>query len=101
MPLERLADKSAGNLIEALERSLKRLFCTGLYTRWASASWGNTWPRSWQGIFAVLQALSAAREEELLSIREIGPRVAGVSRLSSTTSKIKMWWPRCCGTGSN
>jgi DNA ligase (NAD+) len=75
VPLERLADKSAGNLIEALERSKqaslsKFIFALGI--RFV----GEHVAAILAGAYGDLEALSAAREEELLSIREVGPQVA-------------------------
>jgi DNA ligase (NAD+) len=75
VPLERLADKSAGNLVEALERSKQvalNRFIFALGIRFV----GEHVASVLAGYFGSLQALSAAREEELLSIREIGPQVA-------------------------
>jgi DNA ligase (NAD+) len=75
VPLERLADKSAGNLMEALERSKeaplsKFIFALGI--RFV----GEHVAAILAGSYGALEALSAAPEEELLSIREVGPQVA-------------------------
>jgi DNA ligase (NAD+) len=75
VPLERLADKSAGNLIEALERSKQvslGKFVYALGIRFV----GEHVAAILAGTFGALEALTAAREEELLSIREVGPQVA-------------------------
>jgi DNA ligase (NAD+) len=75
VPLERLADKSAGNLIEALERSKqaslsKFIFALGI--RFVGEHVAVILAEN----LGALEALSAAQEEELLSIREVGPQVA-------------------------
>jgi DNA ligase (NAD+) len=75
VPLERLADKSAGNLMEALERSKQaslNKFIYALGIRFV----GEHVAAVLAGNFGGLAALGAAREEELLSIREVGPQVA-------------------------
>ncbi len=75
VPLERLGDKSAGNLMEALERSKQvslGRFVYALGIRFV----GEHVAAILAGTFGDLEALSAAREEELLSIREVGPQVA-------------------------
>ncbi len=75
VPLERLADKSAGNLIEALERSKQaslNKFIYALGIRFV----GEHVAAILAGYFGSLAALSVSREEELLSIREVGPQVA-------------------------
>ena len=75
VPLERLADKSAGNLIEALERSKQvslGKFIYALGIRFV----GEHVAAILAGTFGALETLTAAREEELLSIREVGPQVA-------------------------
>ena len=75
VPLERLADKSAGNLIEALERSKQTTLSKFIYALGIRFV-GEHVAAILAGHFGVLEALSAAREEELLSIREVGPQVA-------------------------
>lgn len=75
VPLERLADKSAGNLVEALERSKQAALNRFIYALGIRFV-GEHVASVLAGYFGSLEALSAAREEELLSIREIGPQVA-------------------------
>ena len=75
VPLERLADKSAGNLIEALERSKQATLSKFIYALGIRFV-GEHVAAILAGHFGALKALSAAREEELLSIREVGPQVA-------------------------
>jgi DNA ligase (NAD+) len=75
VPLERLADKSAGNLIEALERSKQaplNKFMYALGIRFVGEHVAAILAEN----FGSLEALTKAREEELLSIREVGPQVA-------------------------
>ena len=75
VPLERLAEKSAGNLIEALERSKQASLSKFIYALGIRFV-GEHVAAILAGSFGALEALSAAREEELLSIREVGPQVA-------------------------
>ena len=75
VPLERLADKSAGNLIEALEHSKQAPLSKFIYALGIRFV-GEHVAAILAGNFGTLKALSAAREEELLSIREVGPQVA-------------------------
>lgn len=75
LQLDRMGDKSASNLLEAVERSkgnsLERLVF-GLGIRLVGEKAAKTLARE----FGDLQALMGAREEELTAIREIGPRMA-------------------------
>ena len=75
VPLERLADKSAGNLMEALERSKQASLSRFIYALGIRFV-GEHVAAILAGSYGALEALSAAREEELLSIREVGPQVA-------------------------
>ena len=75
VPLERLADKSAGNLIEALERSKQSPLSKFIYALGIRFV-GEHVAAILAGNFGTLEALSAAQEEELMSIREVGPQVA-------------------------
>jgi DNA ligase (NAD+) len=75
VPLERLADKSAGNLIEALERSKQAALGKFIYALGIRFV-GEHVAAILAGYFGSLEALSVSREEELLSIREVGPQVA-------------------------
>lgn len=75
LPLERMADRSARNLIDALEKSksqsLDRLIF-GLGIRHA----GQRAAQLLAEHFGSLDALAAAAEEELVQVSEIGPTVA-------------------------
>jgi DNA ligase (NAD+) len=75
VPLDRLADKSAGNLIEALEHSKQASLSKFIYALGIRFV-GEHVAALLAGNFGALEALSAAREEELQSIREVGPQVA-------------------------
>ena len=75
VPLERLADKSAGNLIEALERSKQASLGKFIYALGIRFV-GEHVAAILAGYFGSLETLSGSREEELLSIREVGPQVA-------------------------
>jgi len=88
-PLERLAEKSAGNLIQAIDESRSRplhrlLF--GLGIRFV----GERAARLLAEHFQSLEALMAAGEEELLQIREIGPKIAAavVGYLHSKEARV-------------
>lgn len=75
LKLERMADKSAQNIIDAIDRSrevpLERLL-NGLGIRHV----GEHTARQLALRFGNLQALMAASEEELRAVRDIGPEVA-------------------------
>jgi DNA ligase (NAD+) len=75
VPLERLAEKSAGNLVEALERSKQAALHRFIYALGIRFV-GEHVASVLAGYFGRLEELSQAREEELLFIREIGPQVA-------------------------
>jgi len=75
VPLERLADKSAGNLIKALERSKQAALGKFIYALGIRFV-GEHVAAILAGYFGSLEALSVSTEEELLSIREVGPQVA-------------------------
>jgi len=78
-PLERMAEKSARNLAEALERSKRRpldRFLNGLGIRHVGARMAEILAER----FGTLAALRAATEEELLDIDEVGPEVAASVR---------------------
>ena len=75
VPLERLAEKSAGNLLGALDRSRPTTLARFLYALGIPLV-GEYVSRLLAENFGSLSALSTAKELELLAIREIGPRVA-------------------------
>jgi len=73
--LERMADKSAQNIMDALEKSKSRplaRFLYGLGIRHVGEHLAEVLAEE----FGSLERLSRATEEELLAIKEIGPEVA-------------------------
>jgi len=74
--LERMADKSAANLLAALEASRRRPFEKFIYAL-GIRHVGETTARALAAAFPSLEALAAAKEEELTALRDIGPEVAG------------------------
>ncbi|MFQ5845604.1 MAG: NAD-dependent DNA ligase LigA, partial [Planctomycetota bacterium] len=77
--LDRMADKSARNLMEAVEASKRRplhRFLGALGIRHVGERMAEIVARS----FRTLDALMAATEEELVALDEVGPEVAGSLR---------------------
>jgi DNA ligase (NAD+) len=75
LTLERMAEKSANNLLAAIERSKTpplEKFIYALGIRHA----GEHMARVLAGSFTTLDGLMAATEDDLLAIRDIGPEVA-------------------------
>ena len=75
LPLERMAEKSATNLIESIERSKSQPFervLYGLGIRFV----GKTVAKDLARAFGSMNALQQASEEDLLAIDAIGPRIA-------------------------
>lgn len=75
MRFERMGDKLAGNLLSAIENSKKRelsrfIFALGI------RNVGEHTAKILAGAFGSIENLAKATEEELLSLREIGPQVA-------------------------
>jgi DNA ligase (NAD+) len=75
IPLERLAEKSADNLVQAMERSKKTKLSRLIYAL-GIRHVGEHLSGLLAGHFGSLKALMDASEEELKFIREVGPRVA-------------------------
>ena len=73
--LERMADKSAQNLLDALERS-KNTTLTRLLTALGIRHVGEATAKLLAEHFGELAKLEQASEEELMEVREIGPEVA-------------------------
>jgi DNA ligase (NAD+) len=73
--LERMADKSAQNLLDALERS-KTATLTRCLTALGIRHVGEATSKLLAEHFGTLDKLVAATEEELVEVREIGPEVA-------------------------
>lgn len=75
MRFERMGDKLAGNLLNAIENSKKRelsrfIFALGIRNA------GEHTAKILAGAFGSIENLAQATEEELISLREIGPQVA-------------------------
>ncbi len=75
LPLERMAEKSANNLITAIEKSKQKPFENVLYALGIRFV-GETVAKDLAKAFGSLEALRNATEEELLSVDAIGPRIA-------------------------
>lgn len=73
--LERMAEKSAQNLLDALERSKEATLTRGL-TALGIRHVGETTAKLLAEHFGDLAAIMAASEEQLTEVREIGPQVA-------------------------
>lgn len=73
--LERMAEKSAQNLLEALEKSKKTTLARFLYAL-GIREVGETTARSLALYFKELDSITKANEEELQEISDIGPIVA-------------------------
>lgn len=79
LPLERMAEKSAQNLIDAIEESKRRpldRLLHGLGIRFV----GRTVARDLAAAFGSVDALMKATEEELLEVDSIGPKIAASVR---------------------
>lgn len=74
-PLERMGEKSATNLIEAIEKSKEKTFDRVLYALGIRFV-GKTVAKDLALALGDLNQLSQAQEEDLLSIDSIGPRIA-------------------------
>jgi DNA ligase (NAD+) len=75
IPLERMAEKSADNLIQGLEQSKKTTMSRFIYSL-GIRHVGEHLSGLLAGRFGSLKALMEVSEEELTSIREVGPQVA-------------------------
>jgi len=76
LPLERMAEKSAQNLIEAIDESRKQPFSRVLYALGIRFV-GKTVAKDLASNFNSLQELRSAGEEQLTAIDSIGPKIAG------------------------
>jgi len=75
LPLERMAEKSATNLIESIERSISQPFervLYGLGIRFV----GKTVAKDLAKAFGSMRTLQQASEDDLLAVNAIGPRIA-------------------------
>ncbi|MGB0347149.1 MAG: NAD-dependent DNA ligase LigA [Balneolaceae bacterium] len=75
IPLERMAEKSAQNLISAISKSKEQPFERVLYALGIRFV-GKTVAKDLVKAFKSLENLKAANEEELLAVDSIGPRIA-------------------------
>ncbi len=75
IPLERMAEKSADNLVQALEKSKNTQLSRFIYAL-GIRHVGEHLSALLAGHFGSLKALMEVSEEELTSIREVGPQVA-------------------------
>ncbi len=79
-PLERMGEKSAGNLINAISESKNKPFDRVLFALGIRFV-GTTVARDLAGGFGNIEALVNASEEELTAIDSIGPKIAQSVRL--------------------
>jgi DNA ligase (NAD+) len=75
MSFERMGDKLAGNLLNAIEKSKKRELSRFIYAL-GIRNVGEHTAKLLASAFGSIENLAAASETELLSLREIGPQVA-------------------------
>lgn len=75
IPLERMAEKSAQNLISAISKSKEQPFERVLYALGIRFV-GKTVAKDLVKAFKSLENLKAANEEKLLAVDSIGPRIA-------------------------
>ena len=75
MRFERMGDKLAENLLNAIEKSKKRELSRFIYAL-GIRNVGEHTAKLLAAAFGSIENLAGASEEELLSIREIGPQVA-------------------------
>ncbi|HYA13283.1 MAG TPA: NAD-dependent DNA ligase LigA [Syntrophales bacterium] len=90
LTLERMADKSANNLLAAITRSKSPLLEKFLYAL-GIRHVGEHMARVLAKSFMTLDRLMESTEDDLLAIKDIGPEVAGsISRFFSEQSNIKV-----------
>ncbi len=75
IPLERMAEKSAQNLIDGIDKSKEQPFEKVLYALGIRFV-GKTVAKDLAEAFVTLDKLKSATEEELLAVDSIGPRIA-------------------------
>lgn len=76
LPLERMADKSAKNLIKAIEVSKEQPFHRVLYALGIRFV-GKTVAKDLASGFSSLHALMSAENDQLVEVNSIGPKIAG------------------------
>jgi DNA ligase (NAD+) len=97
--LERMAEKSAQNLLDALQKSkhttlARFLFALGI------RHVGETTAKDLARHFGQLDAIMDASVEQLLQVPDVGPVVAGSIRASSPSRTTARWWPSCAPSAS-
>ncbi len=75
IPLERMAEKSAQNLIDAIEKSKSRPLDRVIYALGIRFA-GRTVARDLANAFKTMDALIHASEQDMMAIDSIGPRIA-------------------------
>lgn len=95
LPLERMAEKSAHNLLSAIQKSTKQPFERVLYALGIRFV-GRTVAKDLAEAFGSLDNLTSATEENLLAVDSIGPRIAasvleffGTEANSEIVNKLK------------
>ncbi len=76
IPLERMAEKSAGNLIHSIDESRKKPFDRVLYALGIRFV-GSTVAKDLAVAFRSVEAILHASEEDLAAVDSIGPKIAG------------------------
>ena len=76
MALERMGEKSAGNIIRNIENSQEESAAARASQRWAFASWASARRCSWRKQFGSLDRSPRASLDELQEAEEVGPKVA-------------------------
>ena len=90
LPLERMAEKSAQNLIDAIEESKKMPYAKVLYALGIRFV-GNTVANDLAKAFSTIEKLRTASEEELTATDAIGPKIAeSVVRFFSDDVNVEM-----------
>ncbi len=79
VPLERMGEKSASNLIAGIERSKETPFHRVLYAL-GIRHVGETVARTLASEFKDIDSLMSADQEKIISIRDIGPKIAASIR---------------------
>jgi len=90
IPLERIADKSAENIILSIENSKKVSFDRVLFALGIRYV-GETVAKKLTGEFKSIESLAAASKEELIAVDEIGDRIAdSIIEYFSNSENIKL-----------
>jgi DNA ligase (NAD+) len=105
--LERMADKSAANLMAAIEASKSTTLARFVFAL-GIRNVGETTARDLAQRFGSLDALMEADEEQLLTVRDVGPVVAQAivqffaephnREVVDSLRRLGVHWPECAGT---